>query len=69
MFNVTTPVFVEADELAYHLIAAADDQEDVFDLIVSLEANVADWEFTERVYQYFKPLHKEYKAHVKEDNL
>lgn len=69
MFNVPTHTLTDADDLAYTLVIGAEDADDLFDLIAAIDQQAENWEFTERLYQYFKPLHKEYKRIVKEDNL
>lgn len=67
MFNVHTPALIEADQLAFRLTNASDEDEDVFDLIVALDQHIEDWDFTERVYRHFKEQHKEFKRVTKGD--
>lgn len=40
--------------------------EELLEFVASLDLIVADWNFTEALYKFFKKEHKTYKAEVKE---
>lgn len=41
------------------------DEDALFELITDIDAMMVDWDFTERLYNHFKLLHKEYKEEKK----
>ena len=40
--------------------------DELFQLIVELDRQVADWDFTERMYKYYKDQHKLYRNEVRQ---
>jgi len=57
---------VSPDEIINSLTSDFDFDE-LFDFITSLDLAVADWDFTERLYQHFKDEHAKYIEEIKNE--
>ena len=55
---------VDLDSLIYDLVVQASEKE-LVQFIIDLDAEMSDWQFTEKVYKHFKSEHKTYKRDVK----
>lgn len=52
-------------QLNLHDLVDSLTQDQLFKLIVGLDAQVAEWSFTERLYAHFAAAHEEYLGEVK----
>lgn len=41
------------------------DYDQIFDFIVNLDEEICNWEFTNRLYEHFKKMHKEFLEETK----
>ena len=64
--KLSVTVEVDAKELANSL-AESRDYRALFRLIEDIDAQIADWDFTERLYAYFAKQHESYLAEVAAD--
>lgn len=51
-----------------HDLRWSDPEVDLLEFVKDLDLAVADWEFSEALYKYFREQHKLYKAEVKKEN-
>ena len=59
-------VDVDPEGLANSIVSGLN-RDDLFSLIVQLDAEMADWDFTERLYAYFAKQHELYLTEVAAD--
>lgn len=65
-FNVSIPIDDIIDSLVYNNDISFDE---LIEVIKQIDLSVADWGFTENLYEYFKQCHEDYLKEEKERNI
>ena len=66
--EINTTVKYDVDDLASELYAGGNEEE-LFELITLIDSNVAEYDFTKKLYKYFKEQYKNDKADKKRMNI